>query len=199
MGICLESKILFILLLPIWIVIRLIAFRLCRARGNFSLKREVVLNVFFIYILCLIGVTLFPLRINFDRDYIWVSVNAIPFMRTIKDIINITDNPNMYSFMIKFWIKNIGGNLILLLPLGILIPILWSRFNSAVKTVFVSFCLSLSIEVLQLISFYIGNAGRAFDVDDILLNTIGAYIGYIIYKRFIESSRSSLNKYLQKV
>lgn len=200
MGIYLESKILFVFLLPIWVVVRLIAFRLnSRIRSNFSLKREVILNVFFIYILCFIGVTLFPLKISLDRDYTWISVNVIPVMSTVKEITNITNDPNMHSFMIKFWIKNIGGNLILLFPLGIIVPILWSKFNSAIKTTFFAFCLSLSIEVLQLLSAYIGNAGRAFDIDDILLNTVGAYIGYIFYKKFIENNKSILNKYLQNV
>ncbi len=198
MGIYLGSKILFVFLLPIWVVVRLIAFRSnSRIRSSFSLKREVILNVFFIYILCFIGVTLFPLKISLDRDYTWISVNVIPVMSTVKEITNITNDPNMHSFMIKFWIKNIGGNLILLFPLGVMVPILWSKFNSAIKTTFFAFCLSLSIEVLQLLSTYIGNAGRAFDIDDILLNTVGAYIGYIFYKKFIKNNKSILNKYLQ--
>ncbi|WP_333888176.1 VanZ family protein [Clostridium sp.] len=176
----------------------MIAFRSnSRIRSSFSLKREVILNVFFIYILCFIGVTLFPLKISLDRDYTWISVNVIPVMSTVKEITNITNDPNMHSFMIKFWIKNIGGNLILLFPLGVMVPILWSKFNSAIKTTFFAFCLSLSIEVLQLLSTYIGNAGRAFDIDDILLNTVGAYIGYIFYKKFIKNNKSILNKYLQ--
>jgi glycopeptide antibiotics resistance protein len=176
-----------------------VAFRLGRARGSLSLKREVILNVFFIYILCLIGVTLFPLEISFDKNYRWISVNVIPVIVTIKDIAHTTNDPNMPSYMIKFWIKNIGGNLILLLPLGIMVPMLWGKFNGAVKTTLYAFCLSLSIEALQLASFYIGNTGRAFDIDDILLNTIGAYIGYIIYKKFIENSKYILNKHLQNV
>lgn len=132
MGIYIESSIVFILLIPIWVV-RLIALRSGRARSNFSLKREVVLNVFFIYILCLIGVTLFPLAISFYRDYYWISVNVIPVMSTVKEIINITNDPNMQSDMIKFWIKNIGGNLILLLPLGIMVPKLWSNLIVRLK------------------------------------------------------------------
>jgi len=80
-----------------------------------------------------------------------------------------------------------------------MVPMFWSKFNGAIKTTLYAFCLSLSIEALQLASFYIGNTGRAFDIDDILLNTIGAYIGYIIYKKIIESSKYILNKHLQNV
>lgn len=193
MGIFLEKQILFIFLIPIWIIIRIISFRLnSRNRTNFSLKREVMLNVFFIYMLCLIGITLFPLNIILDRDYSWIPINLIPVIGTAKEVIKTTNNPNMRSFMIKFWIKNIGGNLILLLPIGIMVPILWGKFDSLIKITFFAFCLSLGIETLQLISGYIGNIGRAFDIDDILLNTVGASIGFMFYNMFIKNKKSYL-------
>lgn len=75
MGIFLEKQILFIFMIPIWIGIRIILFKLNnRNRTNFSLKREVMLNVFFIYMLCLIGVTIFPLNIILDRGISWCLV-----------------------------------------------------------------------------------------------------------------------------
>lgn len=200
MGIYLEKQILFIFLIPIWIVIRGIPFLLKNRTGNrFSLKREVIINVFFIYILCLISITLFPLNISFDRDYNWISVNLIPVMSTVKEVTNITNNPNMHSYMVKFWIKNIGGNLLLLLPIGVIMPILWSKFKNLLKTTFLAFFLSLSIEILQLLSGYIGNRGRVFDIGDILLNTIGATIGFIIYKIIIKNKKTSFIENLQNV
>lgn len=200
MGLYLEKQILFIFLIPIWIVIRGISFLLKNRPGNsFSLKREIILNAFFIYLLCLIGITLFPLRIDFGRDYNWNSVNLIPAIGTVREVINITNNPNMHSYMVRFWIKNIGGNLLLLFPIGVMMPILWSEFNSLFKTTFFAFFLSLSIEILQLLSGYIGNTGRAFDIDDILLNTIGATIGFIIYKIFIRNKKTNFIENLQNV
>jgi hypothetical protein len=79
-----------------------VAFRLGRARGSLSLKREVILNVFFIYMLCLIDVTLFPLEISFNKNYTWISVNVIPIVATIKEIAHTINDPNMHSNMIKF-------------------------------------------------------------------------------------------------
>jgi glycopeptide antibiotics resistance protein len=187
-----------LLVVPIWLAARLLAFRSGRASGKFSLKREVVLNIFFIYMLCLIGVTLFPFEISFDRNHIWISANVIPVMGTVKEITKTLSDPNMPSYMIKFWIINIAGNLILLLPLGAIVPILWSKFDNAFKTVFFAFCVSLNIEVMQLLSCFVGNTRRAFDVDDILLNTIGAYAGYIICKKIIEGSKHMKDKHLQK-
>lgn len=200
MGIYLEKQILFTFLIPIWIVIRGISVLLKnRTENRFSLKREVIINVFFIYVLCLIGITLFPLMINIHRDYNWISVNLIPVMSTIKEVTNITNNPNMHSYMVKFWIKNIGGNLLLLLPIGVIMPALRSKFNSLFKTTFFAFFVSLSIEILQLLSGYIGNVGRAFDIDDILLNTVGAAIGFIIYKNIIKNTKANFIEKLQDV
>ncbi|MEG3068319.1 MAG: VanZ family protein [Syntrophaceticus schinkii] len=44
-----------------------------------------------------------------------------------------------------------------------------------------AFLFSLGIETLQLLLTLMGNIGRAFDVDDILLNTLGAFIGVSLY------------------
>ena len=49
--------------------------------------------------------------------------------------------------------------------------------NSLLNTVFYSFELSLLVELIQLVT-KVGS----FDVDDIILNTIGGAIGYIVYK-----------------
>lgn len=36
--------------------------------------------------------------------------------------------------------------------------------------------------------------GRTFDIDDIILNTIGAYIGYVIYRIVTKNEKSILNR-----
>ena len=180
----LESVILFIFTVPIWVIIRFVLYIKNRKYNSFSLKREMLLNIFFLYILCLFSVTFFPMYIHFDEYDNWISVNFIPIVNTVKEIIAVGDS-GMADFMIQFWIKNIVGNFILLLPLGFFMPILWNKFQDGRKTVLFAFCFSLSIELLQLLLMYIGVYGRAFDIDDIILNTLGACIGYLIYKKFI--------------
>jgi glycopeptide antibiotics resistance protein len=65
--------------------------------------------------------------------------------------------------------------------MGIILPLIWSKFRRAGKVTLFAFLFSLTIEVLQLLSCYLGNMGRAFDIDDILLNTLGAFIGITLY------------------
>jgi len=82
--------------------------------------------------------------------------------------------------------KNILGNIIGFMPLGVLLPVLFVRLQSWHKTIGAIFLISLSFEIIQLIT------GRGvFDVDDILLNTIGGAIGYLFY--FISNKLMSLN------
>lgn len=190
-----DKQVLFIFLLPVWIVIRIVHWKIDKLRRN-SLMRELVLNIFFIYILCFLSITLFPLYILFGRSAHWFSVNIIPVITTVREVSNITNNPNMHNFMVRFWIKNIFGNTLLLMPLGIMLPVLWRKFHELRKTVMFAFCISLCIEVIQLLSSYIGNVGRAFDIDDIILNTIGAWVGFFIYDKVV---RRVFVKYKLKV
>jgi glycopeptide antibiotics resistance protein len=68
------------------------------------------------------------------------------------------------------------GNFIMLLPLGIYLPLLYRRTRNFFVVAIIAFTVSLVIELLQLVTSF-----RSTDVDDILLNTIGACFGFIIY------------------
>jgi glycopeptide antibiotics resistance protein len=185
MGIRLEIEFLFIIILPMWILVRVVSILKNRSKVQFSIEREIVLNLFLVYILCFIGITLFPLMITWDGSKGMVSVNLVPVFNTIDSVINIPQDPQMHNFMIRFWIKNILGNTLLLFPFGLLLPILWRKFYNVRKTLLYSFLFSLGIEIIQLLSYYVGNIGRSFDIDDIILNTFGAWIGYMIYKKIV--------------
>ncbi|MDO4321240.1 MAG: VanZ family protein [Lachnospiraceae bacterium] len=71
---------------------------------------------------------------------------------------------------------NLAGNVIGFMPFGALLPILSRNVRKAWKAVLLSFEVSALIEVSQLI-FQVG----CFDVDDIILNTLGGLLGYIVF------------------
>ena len=70
---------------------------------------------------------------------------------------------------------NLFGNVIIFIPFGFFLP-MGSRQRSFIATAYYSFVLSLCVEVFQLIT-KVGS----FDVDDLLLNTIGGICGYILF------------------
>jgi glycopeptide antibiotics resistance protein len=92
--------------------------------------------------------------------------NFVP-LRTLAVYLAHTDSP--------FWMGQLVGNLLLLLPVGLLGPIALPAMDSWLRVLLVALGLSLVIEVAQL---WIPN--RMADVDDVLLNAIGALIGYAI-------------------
>lgn len=71
---------------------------------------------------------------------------------------------------------NIVGNVAAFVPFGIFLPVFSARCRKVWFTVFYSFELSLLVELLQLVT-KVGS----FDVDDLILNTIGGLAGFLIY------------------
>ncbi|NMA51276.1 MAG: VanZ family protein [Mollicutes bacterium] len=95
------------------------------------------------------------------------GVNLIPFAEIFR-----------YSFESKMFYYNVMGNIIMFIPFGFIVATylkpkkIWPHLT-------IGFIVSLTIESVQ------RNIGRSFDIDDILLNTIGCVIGYILYLLFI--------------
>jgi len=73
--------------------------------------------------------------------------------------------------MIDDW-KNSILNILLFVPLGMTLPLLWNKFRCAKRTVLFGLLMSLAIETLQILTF------RATDVNDLITNTLGAYLGF---------------------
>ncbi|WP_375137230.1 VanZ family protein [Paenibacillus pabuli] len=104
--------------------------------------------------------------------------NLVP-LETIKPLLL---EKNRYST--ESWVKNLFGNIVLFIPLGIWIPWLFCRCRRFLPFTGVVVLLLLAVEITQLIT-RVGS----FDVDDIILNTMGAWIGYIGFALFIYSQR----------
>ncbi len=71
---------------------------------------------------------------------------------------------------------NIVGNVIAFMPFGFFLPEIWQPTRRWYTTTLLGFLFSLCMETIQLI----GRVG-SFDVDDLLLNTIGAFAGYLSF------------------
>ncbi|MFJ8104023.1 VanZ family protein [Lysinibacillus sp. NPDC096212] len=108
---------------------------------------------------------------NMERRDQWgLSANLVPF-RTIETYISDL------SFSIAF--MNIFGNIIPFIPMGFLIPMAFTSQRNIIKTMISCFLLILSVEILQLILFL-----GSFDIDDIILNLLSCFIGFILFKAY---------------
>lgn len=72
---------------------------------------------------------------------------------------------------------NLAGNIIGFVPFGALLPIFARSTRKAWKVTLLSFEISALVEVSQLI-FRVG----CFDVDDMILNTLGGLLGYLLFR-----------------
>lgn len=73
-------------------------------------------------------------------------------------------------------VLNLFGNIAAFIPFGIFLPIMHRRFRSFAYMTLLTFEFSLLVEVIQLVC-KVGS----FDVDDLLLNTIGGILGYLVF------------------
>lgn len=99
----------------------------------------------------------------------WDRANTKPFS-TIKLFYNSRNLNAEYKQ------NNLLGNLLGFVPVGLLLPLLIPFFRKGIYVLLAGFFLSLGFETTQLL-FGLG----IFDVDDIVLNTAGCFIGYLVY------------------
>ena len=100
--------------------------------------------------------------------------NLVPFY-SIGKYVKVTGASEIPDFII-----NILGNIIVFMPVGIFLPYLFSNKPWAYKkryVLMIGFLFSLGVESIQ----YILSVG-VFDVDDLILNTLGALIGWQLYR-----------------
>lgn len=83
---------------------------------------------------------------------------------------------NRDSLGISTVITNLAGNIVAFAPFGFFLPMLWEKGRNIVRCVLLTALFSLAVEMVQLFS----KVG-AFDVDDILLNAIGGFVGWLCY------------------
>jgi hypothetical protein len=83
----------------------------------------------------------------------------------------------------SFW--QVGGNLLMLSPLGALLPLRTPSVRSLVRITVAALIVSILVEGVQ----YLIHAGRVTATDDVLLNTLGATVGATVTKKWWPSLR----------
>lgn len=131
---------------------------------------KLIFSIYIVYILFLISITLLK------GTVISKTYNFIPF-RFIFEFSEVNKSIS---------ILNIVSNLLMFLPLGI---ILYFSNKKVLNSLFIVIYTSLGIEVLQ----FLFKKG-IFDIDDIILNTLGGLLGIFLFKYFLSPVS---NKYIE--
>lgn len=137
----------------------------------------IVLLAYFTLVDDTFGRNIFNIQnLNFDSlvNYMETSLNLIPFA-TIRLYINglKSDNITLGLFLI-----NVFGNLLMLMPLSFFVPTLLKKVNTFLKFLVFVIVFSVCIEILQIL-FLTGSC----DIDDVMLNVLGACISYPIFSK----------------
>jgi glycopeptide antibiotics resistance protein len=138
------------------------------------LKRDrTVKTIKKISMICIILYTLllgYWMLFGFGRGFTYSS-----FMYNLKPFYTIRHFLRTDRFNTSIWVINLLGNIGVFIPFGILLPcILADKFK---KSFYVFLAGVIILELLQLFS-----RRGCFDVDDIILNTLGFLIGYGLYR-----------------
>ena len=116
------------------------------------------------------------------------AVAGLPDIRYIRFEANVNLVPFQYMFSDY---ENSLLNVLLFVPLGCFLPLLWQKFKPFYRTVFFGLGVSLLIEVLQIFTY------RATDVNDLMTNTAGACVGFLIYFLLSKILPANLKKQFQ--
>jgi glycopeptide antibiotics resistance protein len=108
-----------------------------------------------------------------DSFNYWNSVNLVPF-RTIRLFITNFDHGVFRGNALM----NLVGNVLVFVPAGLFVPVMWRRLGRLWTYVLVMSALIVAIEVGQLMT-----RTGSLDVDDFLLNMAGALVGFAIFAR----------------
>jgi glycopeptide antibiotics resistance protein len=139
--------------------VTLIAIRLSYLIANkvkFKLYRELFMLSFVLYSMILFYVVTFQ-----DANY--GTNNFIPFKEIMR-----------YEIGSSYFIHNVLGNILLFIPFGFFVSYIVSS-KKPFYIIIITLLTSIAIEGTQIL------IGRTFDVDDVLLNLVGGFLGYLIF------------------
>ena len=125
-------------------------------KQKFMLYKELFMFTALLYAMLLFYVVTF-------QDVNYGTNNFIPFKEIMR-----------YEFGSAYFIKNILGNIIMFIPFGLFVSYILKTRN-IIPIFFIGATTSGIIEYTQL------KIGRTFDIDDIFLNIIGCFIGFLIF------------------
>ncbi len=138
------------------IAVQLRAVYLYKNKKPLILYKELLYLISIIYIMCLFYVVTF-------QDVSWSTSNFTLFKEIFR-----------YEFGTKLFFHNVIGNMLMFIPFGFLISY-FLKLEKPYSIIILSFITSVTIEVTQLL------IGRVFDIDDIILNVIGGFIGFLLF------------------
>lgn len=174
-----------IITVPVYLIARFIFLKTKKIKVNWY--HETALLLFVLFTAGLLSQTVIP-KLEFGVNGFGIvksgihGTNLIPFRFLFDTYNEVFVNGNFNYFLINFL-----GNIIMFLPFGFFIPLLWNISDK--KTIAIGFCSSLFIEFCQLF------LTRGTDIDDLILNTVGTILGLFLYRLLHKKFKNSMSRF----
>ncbi|MFI5259504.1 MAG: VanZ family protein [Candidatus Limnocylindrales bacterium] len=133
------------------------------------------------HVTAVVALTIFPIPISGQEFYRLTrgmsGDNVVPFATISGQLANLTFSS----------VRQLSGNLLLLTPLGVYGPELWTPLRDWRRFLAVAMAVGVSIELAQYVGSVIeGFSYRITDVDDAIMNAIGAFLAWGIWRWLVE-------------
>ncbi|NTW96200.1 MAG: VanZ family protein [Erysipelotrichaceae bacterium] len=145
------------------------------------IKLKVLKNIFLAYMIFLVYVmVVYQRQIDFSwivtggfsrLNFLMSDTTNFQLFATVNRYLAVLDRPSGFGL----FLYNIIGNMVILIPFGYLFPIV----NKSVRKWWIFFLVALAFILMMEMMQYFSMSGT-LDVDDVLLNLMGALIGYIL-------------------
>jgi len=142
------------------------------------MKKSLLVAIFVVYLLVVAALTVLPTHFSRRNLPHADHINLVPLGYSFKCFQQAYVT---YHDLTAFCLRNTLGNIALFLPFGFLFPLNFARYRSWQRVVGVALLVSLGIETIQFLLRFVGSP-RAVDIDDVLLNTLGAWLGFLIWR-----------------
>lgn len=108
-------------------------------------------------------------------DQVAARLNLVPF-RTLHLFGSLLDSAR--PEYVRAAVINLGGNIVMFIPLGFFLPRVFDAVNNLQRTLLTTAAIITLVEIMQLFTL-VGSC----DIDDLILNVLGAAIGYWTHKQ----------------
>ncbi|HEO8422430.1 VanZ family protein [Niallia sp. FSL W8-0635] len=167
---------------PIYLLGRFIYIKWKKREQNWG--KEIVLFLFVMFCIGVASQTIIPkwyTMVGQDgKAHIYMnrlegirSINLIPFSTILSYLALSNDQVSNWN---QVSLINLLGNVLVFVPFGIFLPLIWKPFRTFTSLFWMSIFIPFFIEITQLF------IGRSTDIDDVILNAFGIIFGFCVYK-----------------
>lgn len=136
-------------------------------RNYYGMGQFTLVLSFAIYLLSMLHLVIFPIEVNLGEYR-----NLTPWYKAANFIPILTID-----------LKTFVLNVIMLVPFGMYLPFLSRKIQSIKQAARLGFYISLSFELTQLVIRILLGSGRSTDINDLIANTLGAVIGFLLIRK----------------